>query len=104
MCGGRIEILPCSHVGHIFRKHAPYSNTLTDFISYNNKRLAEVWLDGYKEFFYFMFPSALKVNAGNYTDRVELRDRLGCRSFQWYLENVFPEGGWPGRNKLYGEV
>ncbi|XP_030845866.1 polypeptide N-acetylgalactosaminyltransferase 13 [Strongylocentrotus purpuratus] len=104
MCGGRIEILPCSHVGHIFRKHAPYSNTLTDFISYNNKRLAEVWLDGYKEFFYFMYPSAIKVNAGNYTDRVELRDRLGCRSFQWYLENVFPEGGWPGRNKLYGEV
>ncbi|XP_054767307.2 polypeptide N-acetylgalactosaminyltransferase 1-like [Lytechinus pictus] len=104
MCGGRIEILPCSHVGHIFRKRAPYSNALTDFISYNNKRLAEVWLDEYKEFFYFMSPNALKVDAGNYTDRVELRRRLGCRSFQWYLENVYPEGAWPGRNKIYGEV
>lgn len=44
MCGGSIEALPCSHVGHIYRSGHPYNMSGTrgeDVHGYNSKRLAE---------------------------------------------------------------
>jgi len=53
MCGGRLEIVPCSHVGHIFRKRSPYKwRTGVNVLKRNSIRLAEVWLDEYKEYYY----------------------------------------------------
>lgn len=56
MCGGSIEIIPCSHVGHIFRAGHPYNMTSTlgepDVHGYNSKRLADVWMDDYKRMYY----------------------------------------------------
>ena len=49
MCGGRLEIIPCSRVGHIFRKRRPYdSPDGQDTLAYNSLRVAHVWLDDYK--------------------------------------------------------
>ena len=49
MCGGSIELLPCSHVGHVFRRRAVHSfaNSRKNYL-----RVAEVWLDEYKDHFY----------------------------------------------------
>lgn len=53
MCGGTLEIIPCSHVGHIFRKRSPYKwRTGVNVLKRNNVRLAEVWLDEYAEYYY----------------------------------------------------
>ena len=50
MCGGVIEIVPCSRVGHIFRSFSPYKWTAkVKLPEYNYKRVAEVWMDDYKE-------------------------------------------------------
>lgn len=52
MCGGGIEIVPCSRVGHIFRSGRPYSSPGGDTMGRNVVRVAEVWLDDYKEMVY----------------------------------------------------
>lgn len=58
MCGGTLEIAPCSHVGHIFRKSTPYSfpGGTSRIVNHNNARLAEVWLDQWKEFYFSINP------------------------------------------------
>ena len=54
MCGGSIEFVPCSHVGHIFRPGHPYNMTgeqgKGDVHGRNSIRMAEVWMDDYKVF------------------------------------------------------
>lgn len=53
MCGGTLLTVPCSHVGHIFRDRSPYKwKPGTNIIQKNSIRLAEVWLDNYKNIYY----------------------------------------------------
>lgn len=58
MCGGVLEIATCSHVGHVFRKSTPYSfpGGTSKVVNHNNARLAEVWLDDWKHFYYSINP------------------------------------------------
>jgi len=52
MCGGSIEVLPCSHVGHVFRHRAVHNYLRSTNSRKNYLRVAEVWLDEYKDLFY----------------------------------------------------
>uniref|UniRef100_UPI00398F04B8 polypeptide N-acetylgalactosaminyltransferase 14 isoform X3 n=1 Tax=Pristiophorus japonicus TaxID=55135 RepID=UPI00398F04B8 len=93
MCGGSLEIIPCSRVGHIFRKKHPYvfpDGNANTYIK-NTKRTVEVWMDEFKRFYYAARPSAKGRPYGDVRSRVELRRNLNCKSFRWYLENVYPE-------------
>lgn len=97
MCGGTLLILPCSHVGHVFRKQTPYSfpGGTNKIIFKNNRRLIDVWTDEYRNYFHKVIPDLNMVDAGTIDDRVELRKRLQCKSFRWYLDNVYPEAPLP---------
>ncbi|XP_071961419.1 polypeptide N-acetylgalactosaminyltransferase 1-like isoform X6 [Antedon mediterranea] len=105
MCGGTLEFVPCSHVGHVFRKKSPYHFPPgTNYVNKNNRRLAEVWLDEYKNFYYRIAPSVAKTDPGDLTERHNLRKSLNCKSFKWYLENVYPESSWPVNFFSMGEI
>lgn len=58
-CGGRIEILPCSHVGHVFRRTSPHDfpgRKSGIILNTNLLRVAEVWMDEWKFHFYKTAP------------------------------------------------
>ncbi|CAG2222975.1 GALNT [Mytilus edulis] len=105
MCGGTLETTPCSHVGHIFRKRSPYKwRKDVDVLRKNNIRLCEVWLDEYKQYYYDKIGIHSPSDYGNITSRIELRKKLKCKSFEWFLKNVYPEMWVPGESLAYGQI
>ncbi|XP_021497397.1 polypeptide N-acetylgalactosaminyltransferase 15 [Meriones unguiculatus] len=94
LCGGSVEILPCSRVGHIYQSQSASSRTDPESILKNKVRIAETWLGPFKETFYRHLPEAFalsKVAKPDCTERLKLQRRLGCRTFHWFLANVYPK-------------
>ncbi|KPI92925.1 PREDICTED: N-acetylgalactosaminyltransferase 7 isoform X1 [Papilio xuthus] len=94
-CGGSIEWVPCSRVGHVYRAFMPYSfgslakNRKGSLITINYKRVIETWFDEeHKEYFYTREPMARFLDMGDITDQLALKERLKCKSFGWFMENV----------------
>eukprot|EP00062_Callorhinchus_milii_P012565 gi/632959799/ref/XP_007895828.1/ PREDICTED: polypeptide N-acetylgalactosaminyltransferase 15 [Callorhinchus milii] len=94
LCGGSVEILPCSRVGHVYRDHIPYYLSDEETVWKNKIRVAEVWMDSFKEIFYKQETPAYllsKTKAPDYMERLQLRTTLGCKNFRWFLNNIYPE-------------
>ncbi|XP_033735035.1 N-acetylgalactosaminyltransferase 7-like [Pecten maximus] len=112
-CGGSIEWVPCSRVGHVYRNHMPYGFGKLDVkipvISLNYMRVVEVWLDDeHKEFFYTREPSVRGYPVGDLTKQLKFKKDHKCKSFKWFMEEVAYEvyDRFPKLppNKAWGEV
>ncbi|XP_067934331.1 polypeptide N-acetylgalactosaminyltransferase 13-like [Watersipora subatra] len=105
-CGGEVLIATCSRVGHVFRKISPYSwpGGVATILNHNTQRIADVWMDEYKDFFYKTNPGVKDTDPGNMDDRHKLRKKLECKSFKWYLETIYPESNLPINYVALGQI
>jgi len=91
-CGGVIETLPCSRVGHIFRSFHPYSfPNNKDTHGINTARTVEVWMDDYKRLFFMNRPDLANTDVGDMTARMKFKENKQCKPFKWYLDNIYPQ-------------
>jgi polypeptide N-acetylgalactosaminyltransferase len=100
-CGGDIEYVPCSHVFHIFRVSTFWQGHDSGGVAYkvpamdisrNKLRTAAVWMDEYASLAEHAMPVLPPdMSLGNLESRKELRRKLKCKPFKWYMENVVPD-------------
>ncbi|XP_015926191.1 putative polypeptide N-acetylgalactosaminyltransferase 10 [Parasteatoda tepidariorum] len=88
-CGGQMVDAPCSRIGHIYRKFPPFPNPgIGDFVGRNYKRVAEVWMDEYKEYLYLRRPHYRDLDPGDISKQKALREKLQCKPFKWFMKEI----------------
>ncbi|KAG5453763.1 putative polypeptide N-acetylgalactosaminyltransferase 9 [Clonorchis sinensis] len=105
MCGGQLETIICSHIGHIFRSRSPYKweSKFTSPLRRNTARLAEAVLGPFAKFYHSQSGSR-KIDFGDVSERKAILERLKCHSFDWYLKNVYPEFFVPTDSVAHGDI
>ena len=63
LCGGSVEVVPCSRIAHVERAHKPYALDLNPAMRRNALRVADIWLDEYKKNVHIAWNIPFKVGT-----------------------------------------
>ncbi|CAN8065100.1 unnamed protein product [Agarophyton chilense] len=92
LCRGTIEWAPCSRVGHVFRSDKYWKGslyTIPEGTIARNRLRAAFWMGEYKPLYEIsMAPLPAGMGIGDMGFYEDIKERLQCRPFRWYLENV----------------
>lgn len=93
LCAEGLFEVPCSRVFHSFRLINPSRKSdKGDYVGRNFKRLAEVWMDEYKDVVYSWESWRYeKIDTGNLDKVKAVRERLNCKPFSYFMEVVAPD-------------
>lgn len=87
MCGGRVECAPCGYVYHIYRKSGKGYSSPPAALSKNRLRTARLWTDHFYQLAK-LFIHPLDADIGSLDTMLALKERLQCKNFTWFLDNV----------------
>lgn len=95
LCGGSLYEVPCSRIAHLYRRF-PYEkhDHDIDFKAANNKRVAEIWLDEFKEALYSRHPERYKrieIDEEDIEEQLELKKSLKCLPFRHFIQEIAPD-------------
>lgn len=93
LCGGEVLQVPCSQVAHVNKGRTKYKevNYGFDYSARNIKRMAEVWMDEYKQLVYKTDPKKYSLDVGDLSKQFELKKKLNCKPFKYFLDEIAPE-------------
>lgn len=94
LCGGETFEVPCSRVGHVFRKFNKFRahGNITDYEGFNRKRLIEVWFEDYKKFVELREPERYKfLEVGDLTKALAYKKTHDCKPFEYFLKEIAPD-------------
>lgn len=82
----------CSRIAHLYRRF-PYEKHQSgfDYKGRNNKRVAEIWFEDYKQYVYARNPERfrnLQVDIGDISQQVKLKKNLHCKPFSYFLNHI----------------
>ncbi|XP_016766975.1 polypeptide N-acetylgalactosaminyltransferase 3 isoform X2 [Apis mellifera] len=71
----------------------------------NLARVALVWMDEWAEFYFKFNAEAARLrDKQTIRSRLELRKKLQCKNFEWYLDNIWPEHFFPKDDRFFGRI
>lgn len=93
LCGGKLLEVPCSRIGHVFRAFTPSRKHESgiDFLSFNQKRIVEVWFEDHKDYIYRRKIQLNLVKVGDLTQPKLQKEKLHCKPFSYFLNVIAPD-------------
>ncbi|XP_070505127.1 N-acetylgalactosaminyltransferase 6-like [Chironomus tepperi] len=93
LCHGKQLDAPCSRVGHLYRPR-PFTNAgnHSNYVHYNYKRVAEIWMDEYANYLYKRDPELWNsIDVGDTSYMKGIKKKLKCKNFSYFLHHVAPD-------------